>query len=117
MDERQGPFWVYGSGTLALAVSSAPETTSARLWVDGEVVEGPGPSQRSLATSSTASAGTRSCWRSRSCSTRSRPRGLRLVRLAARVAPGGPRAPCEPSRRRAELPCSWNRRLDALQDE
>ena len=38
MDERQAPFWVYGQGTLRLAVS-APEDTPAALWLDGEVVD------------------------------------------------------------------------------
>ncbi len=38
MDERQAPFWVYGQGTLRLAVS-AIEDTPAALWVDGEVVD------------------------------------------------------------------------------
>lgn len=36
MEERQAPLWVYGSGTLALSVSS-PREINARLWVDGEV--------------------------------------------------------------------------------
>ena len=38
MDERQGPFWVYGTGTLQLVVSS-PDETPATFWVDGEVVD------------------------------------------------------------------------------
>jgi hypothetical protein len=35
MDERQAPFWIYGSGTLALEVS-AHARTRAVLWVDGD---------------------------------------------------------------------------------
>jgi len=38
MDERQGPLWLYGSGTLRLAVSAAAETP-ASLWIDGERVD------------------------------------------------------------------------------
>ncbi len=38
MDERQGPFWVYGSGTLRLTVSASSETP-ASLWVDGAKVD------------------------------------------------------------------------------
>jgi hypothetical protein len=38
MNERQGPFWVYGSGRLRLAVSTIAETPAA-LWVDGALVE------------------------------------------------------------------------------
>jgi hypothetical protein len=34
-DERQGPFWVYGSGTLRLTVRAIAET-AATLWVDGD---------------------------------------------------------------------------------
>jgi hypothetical protein len=34
MDERQAPFWVYGSGTLLLRVG-APEPLRAGLWLDG----------------------------------------------------------------------------------
>jgi hypothetical protein len=38
MNERQGPFWVYGSGRLRLAVSAIARTPAA-LWVDGALVE------------------------------------------------------------------------------
>ena len=38
MDERQAPFWIYGSGMLRLAVSAVAETP-ATLWVDGEIVD------------------------------------------------------------------------------
>jgi hypothetical protein len=38
MNERQGPFWVYGSGRLQLAVSAVAETPAA-LWVDGALAE------------------------------------------------------------------------------
>ena len=38
MDERQAPLWIYGSGTLRLAVSAVAETP-ATLWIDGEVAE------------------------------------------------------------------------------
>jgi hypothetical protein len=34
MDERQAPFWIYGSGILSLRLG-APEPTHAGLWVDG----------------------------------------------------------------------------------
>ena len=34
-DERQGPFWIYGSGRLRLTVSAIAETP-ATLWVDGD---------------------------------------------------------------------------------
>jgi hypothetical protein len=34
-DERQGPFWLYGSGPLLLTVSAIAETP-VTLWVDGE---------------------------------------------------------------------------------
>jgi hypothetical protein len=37
MDERQGPFWIYGAGTLRLTVDSA-SPLPATLWVDGEVI-------------------------------------------------------------------------------
>jgi hypothetical protein len=37
MDERQGPIWVYGAGTLRLVVN-AVSPTPAMLWVDGEIV-------------------------------------------------------------------------------
>jgi hypothetical protein len=38
MDERQGPIWVYGAGTLRLAVDAA-SASPATLWVDGEVID------------------------------------------------------------------------------
>ncbi|MGH3038434.1 MAG: hypothetical protein ACRDLZ_03380, partial [Gaiellaceae bacterium] len=38
MDERQGPFWIYGAGTLRLSVDAA-SSTPATLWVDGEVID------------------------------------------------------------------------------
>ena len=38
MDERQAPFWIYGTGALRLAVSAIAETP-ATLWVDGEIVD------------------------------------------------------------------------------
>jgi hypothetical protein len=38
MDERQGPLWVYGAGTLRLAVDAA-SPTPAMLWVDGEIID------------------------------------------------------------------------------
>ncbi len=34
-DERQGAFWVYGSGPVKLTVNAIAETP-ATLWVDGE---------------------------------------------------------------------------------
>jgi hypothetical protein len=47
MDERQGPFWVYGAGTLRLTVN-AVSATPATLWLDGEVID------RKLITRTTA---------------------------------------------------------------
>jgi hypothetical protein len=38
MDERQAPFWIYGTGALRLSVSAIAETP-ATLWVDGEIVD------------------------------------------------------------------------------
>jgi hypothetical protein len=38
MEERQGPLWLYGSGTAVLHVST-PAPTDAALWVDGRRVE------------------------------------------------------------------------------
>jgi hypothetical protein len=38
MEERQGPFWIYGSGDVRLEVS-APAQLPAALWIDGERVD------------------------------------------------------------------------------
>lgn len=38
MDERQGPFWIHGEGSLALGVTAAAETP-ATLWIDGAVAD------------------------------------------------------------------------------
>lgn len=38
MDERQGPFWIHGEGSLALGVTAAAETP-ATLWIDGVVAD------------------------------------------------------------------------------
>ncbi|HXV94969.1 MAG TPA: hypothetical protein VD695_00325 [Gaiellaceae bacterium] len=52
-DERQGPFWLYGSGPLRLTVSAIAETP-VTLWVDGEradveLVDGTGTLEGELA--------------------------------------------------------------------
>jgi hypothetical protein len=38
MDERQGPLWLYGAGTVRVTVKAAAEVP-ATLWVDGELAD------------------------------------------------------------------------------
>ena len=93
MDERQAPFWIYGTGALRLAVSAGAETP-ATLWVDGEIVDRSVVDGRAASPPSwRASAGTRSCSRCPSSSPTAPPEGLRLdglVRRAPMSAGSGP---------------------------
>jgi hypothetical protein len=45
MLEREGPLWIYGEHTVELELT-APATTTARVWVDGAVVDSPTVARR-----------------------------------------------------------------------